>query len=160
MPPCDETVSRITGAHSFLPTFSCCVRAASNQNLCCRPGTCRKRVTCALGINGQSLCFIARPSGREKSRLAWRLSTRTSLIDRQPVMRRPSARDAVGGSQDLFVVPSTDRHACSLSGSHFYYLRKLRSMPDRLGWLSFRSALASICSQWLIEQSRSAAAED
>src|SRR5580692_804980 len=34
---------------------------------------------------------------------------------------------------------------CSLSGWHFCYLRKLRSMLERLGCLSFRSALASIC---------------
>jgi hypothetical protein len=34
--------------------------------------------------------------------------------DRQPVMRRASARDAVGGSQDLFVMPSTDRNVLQL----------------------------------------------
>ena len=34
---------------------------------------------------------------------------------------------------------------CSLSGWRFCYLRKLRSMLERLGCLSFRNALASIC---------------
>jgi hypothetical protein len=157
VPPCE----RVTGS-AFFSRRRFLARTSDFKSRTCAAvqALARKRVTCALGLNGQSLCLsLVHPAARKA---AWPGDFRreTSIIDRQPVMRRPSARDAVGGSQDLFVVPSTAivTH-CSLSGSHFYYLRKLRSMPDRLGCLSFRSAPASICSQWLIEQRRSAAAE-
>jgi hypothetical protein len=52
----------------------------------------------------------------------------------------------VGGSQGFcsWCCPLIVPH-CSPSGWHFCYLRKLRSLLERLGCLSFRSALASIC---------------
>ena len=58
------TVSAHHGSAFFLADVFL-LRTSDFKSLTCAAvqALARKRVTCALGLNGQSLCFIARPSG-------------------------------------------------------------------------------------------------
>jgi len=126
VPPCERvTVSAHHGSAVFLAAvFMLRTSDFTSRTFAAVQALARKRVTCTLGLNGQSLCLsLVHPAVRKA---AWPgdLRRETSLIERQPVMRRPSARDAVGSSQDLFVVPSTDRHALQSEWFKFLLFEK------------------------------------